>query len=154
MEYPCLHIHGCIHTKVHFYITHNSRCRPRVPIALYLFSSATMWRQIISANVNNKISSFRRIKPFSSIEIMSALAVPISGSGGGLYANERFTDDVDTLLRRKELHFVITEEFISDNQLAEFGTRLQNLVSVGSCKMLILQSILHDICNKYMFQYK
>ena len=59
------------------------------------------------------------------------MSVPISGSGGRLYVNERFSGDVGTLLRRKELHSITTEEMISDEQLPEMETLLQNLLSAG-----------------------
>ena len=70
--------------------------------------------------------------------------MPISGSNGGLYVNEKFSGDIDTLLRRKELHFIVTEEMISDSMLPEFETRLQNLVSAGKPKCVILY-IIFDI---------
>ena len=45
--------------------------------------------------------------------------------------NERFSGDIGTLFRRKELHSITTEEMISDAQLPEIETLLQNLLSAG-----------------------
>ena len=61
----------------------------------------------------------------------NALSVSISGSSGRLYVDEIFSGDTRTLFRRQELHFITTEEMISDDQLPEIETLLQNLLSAG-----------------------
>ncbi len=99
-------------------------------------------------NLNGKVVGFRKIPPLTDEEIQRAFAVPIAGSDKQQYA-DKLVHDIEGLLRRKELHTLVTEEFLTDYNMIKFEEKLQILISDGEQKSQRTSIIFRDGLDMY-----
>ncbi len=96
-----------------------------------------MWRQLFSVTVDGSFISFRRTASLTTIEVTTALSIPKIGSEGALYASFIFNGQITSIFRRKELHAVAVQEFISSDLYASFATSLQQTLIATSDGMYL-----------------